>query len=191
MKMPHIDEEKELYAISIQGSVQDFLFGGGELIPEKFLEPRSGEEIFLGLVRGPGACSHGKFWKHSVQDWLKSHFWILVTFTDSLYRRQIRSVFETAFNLFSGKTFFGGGSFPRRPSRQNPAITKSAPCVHREHGAVLWSGLVYFKVTRQSKRMEAHSGQNYLINVMLCLSNFKVFVVIFMLSACNIRWHIT
>ena len=38
--------------------------------------------------------------------------------------------------------------------------------------------------------MEAHSGQNYLINVMLCLSNVKVFVVIFVLCACNIIWHI-
>ena len=28
MKMPHIDEEKELYALPIQGSVQDFFFGG-------------------------------------------------------------------------------------------------------------------------------------------------------------------
>ena len=33
--------------------------------------------------------------------------------------------------------------------------------------------------------MEAHSGQNYFINVMLCLSNFKVFAVIFTLRACN------
>ena len=42
MKMPHIDEEKEMYALPIQGSVQDFLLGGGgESIPEKFLEPRS------------------------------------------------------------------------------------------------------------------------------------------------------
>ena len=39
--------------------------------------------------------------------------------------------------------------------------------------------------------MEAHSGQNYLINVILCLSNFrKVFVVIFMLCARNIIKHI-
>ena len=34
--------------------------------------------------------------------------------------------------------------------------------------------------------VEAHFGQNYLINVMLCLSNFKISVVIFMLRACNI-----
>ena len=37
MKMPHIDEEKELYALPIQGSVQDLLFGGGgESIVETF-----------------------------------------------------------------------------------------------------------------------------------------------------------
>ena len=32
--------------------------------------------------------------------------------------------------------------------------------------------------------MDAHSGQNYFINVMLCLSNFEVFAVIFT-RACN------
>ena len=68
-------------------------------------------------------------------------------------------------------------------------ITKSAPSIHRARGAVL-RGLVYCKVTRQLKSMEAHSGQNYLINVMLCLSNLKVFVVIFMPCAFNITWHI-
>ena len=44
MKMPHIDEEKELYALPIQGSVQDFLLrgggGGGGVDPRKVLEPR-------------------------------------------------------------------------------------------------------------------------------------------------------
>ena len=34
--------------------------------------------------------------------------------------------------------------------------------------------------------MEAHSGQNCLINVMSCLSNFKVLVVIFTLCPFNI-----
>ena len=33
--------------------------------------------------------------------------------------------------------------------------------------------------------MEAHSGQIYFINVMMCLSNFKVFAVIFTLRAYN------
>ena len=44
----------------------------------------------------------------------------------------------------------------------------------------------FLGLLRQLKSMEAHSGENYLINVMLCLSNFKVFVFIFMLCACNI-----
>ena len=39
-----------------------FCFGElGESIPKIFLEPRSGDKIFLGLVGGPGACSPGKF----------------------------------------------------------------------------------------------------------------------------------
>ena len=58
---------------------------GQESISEKFLEPRSGKKIFFRACKGVQvACSHGKFRKHSVQDWLKSHFWTLVTFTDSL-----------------------------------------------------------------------------------------------------------
>ena len=48
------------------------------------------------------------------------------------------------------------------------------------------AGLVYCKVTRQLKYIEAHSGQNYLINIMLCLSNFEVFVGIFMLCVYNV-----
>ena len=51
--VPHIVEEKEMYALPIQGSVQDFLLGGGgESIPEKYLEPRSGENIFFRACKG-------------------------------------------------------------------------------------------------------------------------------------------
>ena len=57
---------------------------GRESIPEKFLEPRSGEKIFLGLVEGSRGMLPRKILKHSVQDWLKLHLWTLVTFTDSL-----------------------------------------------------------------------------------------------------------
>ena len=35
--------------------------GGEQSIPEKSLEPRSGEKFFLGIVEGPGACSQEKF----------------------------------------------------------------------------------------------------------------------------------
>ena len=59
--------------------------GGGKSILKKIFEPRGGEKTdFIGLLGGPGACFPGKFLKHSVQDWLKSHFWTSVTFTDSL-----------------------------------------------------------------------------------------------------------
>ena len=48
-----------------------------------------------------------------------------------------------------------GGSFLRPPvDRTLPTITKSAPCVHRARGAVLWGGLVYCKVTRQLKALK-------------------------------------
>ena len=60
-------------------------FVWGEVDPEKkFWATRRWEKIFVGLLGGPKACCPGKFWKYSVQDWLKSHFWTLVTFTDSL-----------------------------------------------------------------------------------------------------------
>ena len=56
---------KELYALPIQGSVQDFLFGGGGGVGgvdrRKIFGATQRREIFLGLVRGPGACSHGIF----------------------------------------------------------------------------------------------------------------------------------
>ena len=35
IKIPHIDEEKKLYALPIQGSVWDFLFRGGGVDPRK------------------------------------------------------------------------------------------------------------------------------------------------------------
>ena len=61
-----------------------FFVWGGSRSWKKFWATRRGEKIFLGLLGGPEACSPGKFWKYSVQDWLRSHFWTLVTFTDSL-----------------------------------------------------------------------------------------------------------
>ena len=53
MKIPHSDEEKELYALPIQGSVWYFLFWGlGGVDPKKLLEPRSGEKKFFRACRG-------------------------------------------------------------------------------------------------------------------------------------------
>ena len=49
MKMPHIDEEKELYALPVQGSVQDFLFGGrsGGVDPRKIFGATQRRENFF------------------------------------------------------------------------------------------------------------------------------------------------
>ena len=51
MKMPHIDEEKELYALPIQGSVQDFLFGGG-VDPKKIFGATQRRENFFRACKG-------------------------------------------------------------------------------------------------------------------------------------------
>ena len=60
-------------------------FVWGEVDPKKFLDPRSGDKKkFLGLLGVWGHVHLEKFEKISVQDWLKSHFWTLVIFTDSL-----------------------------------------------------------------------------------------------------------
>ena len=99
-----------------QGSIYDFLFffwgggggEGGEVYREKMFEPRGGDKNFFRPSRGPGACSPGKFGKYSIQDWLKLHFWTLVTFTDSLKSSWKKIFIWNSFNLFSGKLFLGG-----------------------------------------------------------------------------------
>ena len=65
MKIPHIDEEKELYALPIQGSVWDFFaLGVGESRPQKkFWSHAAARKIFLALVGGPGACPPENFEK--------------------------------------------------------------------------------------------------------------------------------
>ena len=58
MKIPHIDEEKELYALS-RALSRFFVWGGVD--PRKiFGATQRREKFFQGLWRGPGACSHGK-----------------------------------------------------------------------------------------------------------------------------------
>ena len=89
---------------------RDFLFGGKSIF-KKMFEPRGGEKNFFRPSRGSGRCSPRKCWKYSVQDWLKSHFWTLVTFTDSLKSSSKRSLFEIAVNFFSVK-LFGGKLLP-------------------------------------------------------------------------------
>ena len=65
MKIPHIDEEKELCCVSYPGLCLGFFvlgFGGGSR-SQKFLEPRNGEKKFFRARRGPGACSPENFEK--------------------------------------------------------------------------------------------------------------------------------
>ena len=61
-----------------------FVWGRKPILKKKILEPRSVEKNFSGLLRVSGGMLPQKILKDSVQDWLKSHFWTLVTFNDSL-----------------------------------------------------------------------------------------------------------
>ena len=64
IKIPHIDEEKELYVLPIQGSVYDFLFWGlGEVDPKKILEPRRVVKKFFRACRGSGGMLPRKILK--------------------------------------------------------------------------------------------------------------------------------
>ena len=106
------------------GFYRGFFVGGrgrGGVDPEKsFWATRRLQKNFLGLLGGYGACSPVKFWKHSVQNWLKSHFWILIIFTDSLKSSSKRSLFEITLNFFfSGKLFFGGEEAETFGGKQN------------------------------------------------------------------------
>ena len=61
MKIPHIDEEKELYAGLCLGF---FVLGVGESRSQKkFWSHAAARKIFLGLVGGPGTCSLKNFEK--------------------------------------------------------------------------------------------------------------------------------
>ena len=53
MKIPHIDEEKELYCVSYPGlCLEFFVLGVGWSGSQKFLEPCSGEKNFFRARRG-------------------------------------------------------------------------------------------------------------------------------------------
>ena len=53
MKIPHIDEEKELYCVSYPGlCVGFFVLRVGGVDPKKFLEPHSGEKNCFRAHRG-------------------------------------------------------------------------------------------------------------------------------------------
>ena len=66
-----------------------FFFGGGTEVKlgsqseEIFQSHAAARKIFQGL-KGSEGCSPLKCQRDSVQDWLKSHLWTLVTCTDSV-----------------------------------------------------------------------------------------------------------
>ena len=77
----------------LPGFYLGFLFGGKPIL-KKFLSHAAAIKKFFRPSRGSGACSPGKFWKYSVRDWLKSYFWTLVTFTDSLKSSSKKPLFK-------------------------------------------------------------------------------------------------
>ena len=87
---------------------------GGESILKKSFEPRGGEKNFFRPSRGGGGMLPRKILKIRVQDWLKSHFWTLVTFTDSLKSSSKKIFIWNSCNFFSVK-LLGGGNFPPPP----------------------------------------------------------------------------
>ena len=64
---------------------------------------------FSGLLGGLGHAPPENFENIVFRIWLKSHFWTLVTFTDSLKSSSKKSLFEIVVFFFS-KTFGGGGA---------------------------------------------------------------------------------
>ena len=88
---------------------------GEEVNPKKIFEPGSGEKNFFRPFRGSG----GGMPVISLHYWLKSHFWVLVIFTDSLKSSSSQiSSWNSFLIFFWGKLFWGelrrlgGGSFP-------------------------------------------------------------------------------
>ena len=64
MKIPHIDEENELYCVSYPGlCLGFFVLRVGGVDPKNFLELRSGEKNFFRARRGSRACSPENFGK--------------------------------------------------------------------------------------------------------------------------------
>ena len=77
-------EQKSPCGTPCQGLILDFLFWGKSIL-KKFLTHAAATKIFLGLLGRSGVMFSWKILKKiSVQNWLKLHFWTLVTFTDSL-----------------------------------------------------------------------------------------------------------
>ena len=69
----------------LTGFYLGFFVWGRKSILKKIYEARQRrEKIVLGLLGGSGGMVSLKILKDSVQDWLNSHLWTLVTFTDFL-----------------------------------------------------------------------------------------------------------
>ena len=65
-----------------------------------------------------------KFLKASVQDWLKSHVWTLVAFTDSLISSSNKISIEITFNFVFQEELFLGGSFSPPPPPVDKTLTR-------------------------------------------------------------------
>ena len=80
---------------------------------KKFGATQQRDKIYKSLLGGHAPSEN---FEKIVQDWLKSHFWTLVAFTDSL----ISSSNKISISFFFRKNFWGkmrrfGGSFPPPP----------------------------------------------------------------------------
>ena len=90
---------------------------------KKIFEPRCGDKkIFRPSRGGPGHAPPENFENIVFRIWLKSHFWTLVTFTDSLKSSSKKSLFEMVvfFSvklLEGGAETFGGGEASPLPSQ--------------------------------------------------------------------------
>ena len=88
-----------------------FVWGGGggeSILKHWFWSQAATRKNFFRPTRGSGGMLPGKFWKDSVQDRVKSHFWTLVTFTDSLIGSSNKISIWNSFKLFFRKNFFIG-----------------------------------------------------------------------------------
>ena len=82
-----------------------FLYGGKPML-KKIFEPRCGDKKIFRPSRGPGHAPPENFENIGFRIWLKSHFWTLVTFTDSLKSSSKKSLFEIVV-FFSVKLLEG------------------------------------------------------------------------------------
>ena len=73
---------------------------GGSQFGKKILSHAAAIKKKLGLLGGPGHAPPENFENTVFRIWLKSHFWTLVTFTDSLKSSSKKSLFEIVVFFF-------------------------------------------------------------------------------------------